>query len=471
MIPIRIFAEEHVAVFGLGRSGMAAARALRRGGAQVLICDDDEPRMEAAAEEGFTACTLDELPWPELSVLVLSPGVPLTHPAPHPVVLAAKSHDVDIVGDIELLVRELNTNYDGVKVVAITGTNGKSTTTSLTGHVLRHANCDVRIGGNIGEAVLGLPEPTDDTIYVLEVSSYQVDLTPSLSAHVAVLLNITPDHLERHGGMEGYVDAKRRIFSGQGGQDTAIISVDDRYTSEICTQITGNGVGTIIPISVGKTLGRGVYAIDGILFDGTNSPSTEIVDFSECRALKGRHNWQNAAAAFSIAKALGVSTDTIAEGLRIFPGLPHRLENVGKIGGVEFVNDSKATNVDATARALECFDQVLWIAGGQPKGANLDELQDFFPRIKKAYLIGEASDQFSTTLAGKVDFEKAVTLSTALDHVMCDLALCEGDEPVVLFSPACASFDQFSDFEARGDAFRRLVQQLQNSLSQNGAVA
>ena len=441
MIPIRIFAEEHVAIFGLGRSGMAAARALRRGGAQVLICDDDEARMEAAAEEGFTACTLDELPWPELSALVLSPGVPLTHPAPHPVVLAAKSHDVEIVGDIELLVRELNTNYDGVKVVAITGTNGKSTTTSLAGHVLRHANCDVRIGGNIGEAVLGLPEPTDDTIYVLEVSSYQVDLTPSLSANVAVLLNITPDHLERHGGMDGYVDAKRRIFSGQGGQE--------RPSSVLTTGIHQNLYADHRkwcrydhPHICGKTLGRGVYAIDGILFDGTNSPSTEIVDFSECRAMKGRHNWQNAAAAFSIAKALGVATDTIAEGLRTFPGLPHRLENVGKIGGVEFVNDSKATNVDATARALECFDQVLWIAGGQPKGANLDELQDYFPRIKKAYLIGEASDQFSTTLAGKVDFEKAVTLSTALDHVMCDLALCEGDEPVVLFSPACASFDQ-----------------------------
>ena len=471
MIPIRIFAEKNVAIFGLGRSGMAAARSLRRGGAQVFVCDDDETRIESAAEEGFASSSLDELPWSDLSAIVLSPGIPLTHPAPHPVVLAAKSHNVEIVGDIELLVRELDANYDGVKVVAITGTNGKSTTTSLAGHILKHADCDVRIGGNIGEAVLGLPEPNDDTIYVLEVSSYQIDLTPSLSANVAVLLNITPDHLERHGGMDGYVDAKRRIFVGQGGQDTAVISVDDRYTSEICTQITGNGVGTIVPISVGKTLGRGVYAIDGILFDGTNSPSTEIVDFSDCRALKGRHNWQNAAAAFSIAKALGISTDTIAEGLITFPGLPHRLENVGKIGGVEFVNDSKATNVDATARALECFDQVLWIAGGQPKGGSLDELQDYFPKIKKAYLIGEASDQFSNSLAGKVDFEKAVTLSTALDHVMCDLALCEGDEPVVLFSPACASFDQFSDFEARGDAFRRLVQQLQNSLSQNGAVA
>ena len=471
MIPIRTFSEHHVAVFGFGRSGAASARALRRGGAQVIVCDDDPGRIEQAVEEGFEASAPDELPWTDLRALVLSPGVPLTHPKPHPIVTMAKSHDVEILGDIELLVRELDANYDGTKVVAVTGTNGKSTTTALAGHILKHADCDVRIGGNIGEAVLGLPEPGDETIYVLEVSSYQIDLTPSLSADVAVLLNITPDHLERHGGMDGYVDAKRGIFSGQGGQDTAVISVDDRYTSEICTMITGNGVGTITPISVGKTLGRGVYAIDGILFDGTNSPSTEIVDFSECRALKGRHNWQNAAAAFSAVKALGISTDVIAEGLRTFPGLPHRLERVGKIGGVEFVNDSKATNIDATARALECFDQVLWIAGGQPKGASLEDLQDYFPRIKKAYLIGEASDQFSNSLAGKVDHEKAFTLSTALDHVMCDLALCEGDEPVVLFSPACASFDQFVDFEARGDAFRRLVQQLQSSLSQNGVVA
>ena len=471
MIPVRMFAEKHVAVFGLGRSGMAAARSLRRGGAQVIVCDDNDESCRAAIKEGFNASAWNDLPWGELEALILSPGVPLTHPEPHPIVTEAMAYGVDVIGDVELLVREVASHDTQNRVVAITGTNGKSTTTALTAHILKHAGRDVRVGGNIGEAVLGLAEPGDETIYVLEISSYQMDLTPSLAADVAVLLNVTPDHLERHGGMSGYVNAKRRIFSGQGKTDTAIISVDDRFTSEICTEITGNGVGTVVPVSVGKTLGRGVYAIDGILFDGTSSPSAEIADLTECRALTGAHNWQNAAAAYSVAKAMEVPLHTIVEGLLTFPGLPHRLERVGTIGGVAFVNDSKATNVDATARALECYDEILWIAGGRPKGESIDGLAQYFPKIKKAYLIGEASEQFSATLSGQVDHEKASTLSTALDHVMCDLAQCEGEEPVVLFSPACASFDQYDDFEARGDAFRYLVEQLQSSLSQNGAAA
>jgi UDP-N-acetylmuramoylalanine--D-glutamate ligase len=392
---------------------------------------------------------------------MLSPGAPLTHPAPHWTVLKAKAAGVEIVGDIELFARAVATapEHRRPSVVAITGTNGKSTTTALIGHVLSEAGRDVRVGGNIGIGVLGLPDMHGGAVYVLELSSYQLDLTSSLKPDVAILLNITPDHLDRHGGMEGYVAAKRRILFNQGKGDTAVIGVDDAFGQQICTEITAANRRTIWPISARKAIGRGVYALQGRLYDATDGRVVEAADLSEARSLPGRHNAQNAAAAYAAARALGVaSTDAVA-GLMSFPGLAHRMETIGAIGKVKFVNDSKATNVDAARQAMSSYPRFYWIAGGRPKAGGIGCLADLFPAVAKAYLIGEAATEFAETLAGHATAEEVGDLAAAVRAAYAD-ARAEGGEAIVLFSPACASFDQFSDFEARGEAFRAAVRAL-----------
>jgi UDP-N-acetylmuramoylalanine--D-glutamate ligase len=296
-------------------------------------------------------------------------------------------------------------------------------------------------------------------VYVLEMSSYQLDLTSSLKPDVSVLLNISPDHLERHGGMEGYVAAKRRILLNQGKGDTAVIGVDDPWGQRICTEITAANRRTIVPISASKAMGRGVYALQGLLYDATGERATEIADLLRARSLPGRHNWQNAAAAYSAVRGLGVSAQEAAEGLMTFPGLAHRMETVGQIGRVRFVNDSKATNADAARQAMSSYPKFYWIAGGQPKAGGIDSLTDLFPRIEKAYLVGEAQADFAKVLDGKAALARCGTIEAATAMAYADAA-ASGHDAIVLLSPACASFDQFADFEARGDAFREAVQGL-----------
>ena len=373
MIPVRGFEGKRVAVFGLGRTGLTAARALIAGGAQVALWDDKALARDAATAEGLPLVDLQSADWSAFAALLLSPGVPLTHPKPHWTVLKAREAGVEIVGDIELFARTVNAapEHKRPKVVAITGTNGKSTTTALIGHICNAAGKDARVGGNIGLGVLGLDDMHGGAIYVLEVSSYQLDLTSSLKPDVAILLNVSPDHLDRHGDMDGYVAAKRRVLLNQGKGDTAVIGVDDPWCQRICTEITAANRRTICPISAGRTIGRGVYALEGVLYDGSGERVSEVCDLLRARALPGRHNWQNAAAAYAAVRALGVTLADAADGLMTFPGLAHRMETVGQIDGVRFVNDSKATNADAARAAMSAYPRFFWIAGGVAKAGGM----------------------------------------------------------------------------------------------------
>jgi UDP-N-acetylmuramoylalanine--D-glutamate ligase len=461
MIPVRGFEGKKVAVFGLARTGLAAARALSAGGAEVVVWDEKDAARAAAEAEGFALEDLRGADWTTLSALVLSPGVPLTHPAPHWTVELARAADVPIMGDVELFARSVAAApaHKRPKIVAITGTNGKSTTTALIGHVCRQAGRDVRIGGNIGVGILGLEDMHGGAVYVLELSSYQLDLTSSLKPDVAIILNISPDHLERHGDMAGYVAAKKRILLNQGKGDTAVVGVDDEWCQQIVTEITAANRRTIVPISARRSMGRGVYALQGMLYDATGERVTEICDLTRAVSLPGRHNWQNAAAAYAAARALGLSEQAAALGLMSFPGLAHRMETVGAIGRVRFVNDSKATNADAARQALASYPKVYWIAGGQPKAGGIESLKDLFGRVAKAYLIGDAQDEFAATLGRRVPNVRSGTMDAAVRAAFDDARAC-GEDAIVLLSPACASFDQFADFEDRGEAFRAAVHHL-----------
>ncbi len=454
MIPVRSFSGKRVAVFGLARTGLAAARALMAGGAQVALWDDKPSSRDAAVADGLEVVDLTVADWSGFDALLLSPGVPLTHPKPHWTVEKARAAGVEILGDVELFARTVNAApaHKRPKICAITGTNGKSTTTALIGHICQSAGKDTRIGGNIGYGVLGLDDMHSGAVYVLELSSYQLDLTSSLKPDAAILLNITPDHLDRHGGMDGYVEAKRRIFLNQVKGDTAILGVDDAFGQRICTEITAMNRRTIRPISAGRAISRGVYVLQGLLYDHTGEQAVEVADLGRARALLGRHNWQNAAAAYAAAIALGVTPQEAVDGLMSFPGLAHRMQEVERVGKVRFVNDSKATNADAARQAMSSYPKFYWIAGGVPKAGGIDSLEDLFPRIEKAYLIGEAAGDFARTLKGHAPAVVVGDLKHAVAAAYTDAA-DSGRDAVVLLSPACASFDQFPDFEARGDAF------------------
>jgi UDP-N-acetylmuramoylalanine--D-glutamate ligase len=468
MIPVREFEGQTVGVFGLARSGLAAVRSLREGGAEVIAYDDKEPGRLAAAEAGAEIAEFARWPWGGLAALVLSPGVPLTHPAPHPIVRLAQAANVPIIGDIELFalsIGHLATDRLGARirpsVAAITGTNGKSTTTALLGHILGRTGMTVHVGGNIGKPVLELDPPTENSAYVLELSSYQIELTRSLRPTVAALLNLAPDHLDRHGTMENYVRVKARLLHSVGKGATAVIGIDDPFTEGIFTEMWAQSERRVVPVSVGKALGFGVFVIDGVLYDATRSPASEIEDLRPIETLKGPHNWQNAAVAYAMAEAMGRDRQAIARALHSYPGLTHRLELVAQIAGVKLVNDSKATNASAASKALACYDSIYWIVGGQAKAGGIDQLTEFFPRIARAYLIGEAAAAFDRTLS-RASVARVICgdLETATRRAFED-ARGEGrDSPVVLLSPACASFDQFKDFEDRGDAFKRVVHKL-----------
>jgi len=451
MIPVPGFEGRRVAVFGLGRSGITAARALQAGGAIPVLWDDGvSGRMQAEAE-GFMVEDLTRADWSGFAALVLSPGAPLTHPKPHWTVERAHAAGVPVIGDVELFARALAAlpQVARPRVVAITGTNGKSTTTALIGWVLKQAGLSVHIGGNIGIGVLALPEPTADAVYVIEVSSYQLDLTTGFAPDVAILTNVSPDHLDRHGGMEGYVAAKRRIFQAQDGEALALVGVDEEWGWKAAADLRAQGrrVETISTVDQAADIAAapGVLTLDG----------APAVDLTAARSLPGRHNAQNAAFAYATARALGVSHEAAVEGLLSFPGLSHRMEAVGRLGAVRFINDSKATNADAARQALASYPAVFWIAGGKAKDGGIDSLSDLFPRVTKAYLIGEAADAFAVTLAD-TPHVVAHTMERAVDLAAADAAAA-GGEQVVLLSPACASFDQFPDFEVRGEAFRAAV--------------
>ncbi len=452
MIDVFPFSGYPVAVMGLGKSGLATAEALRASGAEVWAWDDSEARRAEAREKGFEPVDLTTCHWNELPTLVLSPGIPHTHPKPHPVAVLARKHKVEIIGDIELLARSERV----ATFVGVTGTNGKSTTTALIGHILKMAGKRAAVGGNIGTPVLAL-DSVGDGIYVLEMSSYQLELTPSLTCDVAVLINISADHLDRHGGMDGYIAAKKTIFQRQTTPRTAILGVDDAHSRKLYDELRRIGDQNVVAISAARRLEMGVFALDGILYDALDGAEKQVADLRGIATLPGPHNWQNAAAAYAACRALGVEAKTIAAALASYPGLPHRQEIVAFADGLTFVNDSKATNADAAARALACYDAIYWIAGGRAKEGGIDTLAPFFGRIRRAYLIGEAAESFARTLGDKVPHTLSSTLDAAVAAAHADALQDRATGAVVLLSPACASFDQFPNFEVRGDSFRALA--------------
>lgn len=480
MIQVTTFAGKRVAVFGLGGSGIAAAQSLFAGGADVAAWDDGPAAREAATAAGVPIVDLRAADWSRFAALVLAPGVPLTHPQPHWTVEMARQSGVEVIGDVELFFREREATAAQSACIAITGTNGKSTTTALIAHLLTSLGFDVQMGGNIGKAILTLEPCSRNRVHVIELSSYQIDLSPSLHPSVGVMLNVTADHLDRHGTIEHYASVKERLVTAA---DAAAISIDDAFTAAMAERLDDSG--KVYPFTAGKgaRMVPRLYAVGSSLFvhekSGSYATSEQIADLNGIPSLRGAHNVQNALGALAALRALEdlcewgwtiLQVDGsprkiwdpagLARGLATFPGLAHRMEQVAEVGHVIFINDSKATNADSTDKALSSFQgEIHWIAGGQAKSGGIAPLLPHFGRIARAYLIGDAEEEFARTLEGHVDYVRCGTLEAAVTAAS-SAAFQSGREAVVLFSPACASFDQFRNFEERGNAFRRIVEAL-----------
>jgi len=445
-----------VAVMGLGKSGTSAARALAAAGATVWAWDDNEGARNAARAAGLPLVDLAAADLDRARMVMWSPGIAHTHPRPHPVASRASAAGVPLLCDIELLVLA----SPEARFVAITGTNGKSTTTSLTAHLLAAAGREVAAGGNLGVPALDLPTLGEGGVYVLELSSYQLELLERAAFDAGVLLNITPDHLGRHGGMDGYVAAKASLFDRMRPGATAIVGVDDAPSRAIFERLRASMGRRAVPISAERARPDGIAAPEGILVDPSGAKDRIEIDLRSIATLPGRHNWQNACAAYAAGRALGLSPAAMRAGLATYPGLAHRQELVGKFEGVRYVNDSKATNADAAAKALVCYDDIYWILGGQAKEGGIAGLAPQFGRVRRAFLIGEAADAFAATLEGRLDYERCGTLEAAVARARAAALAERRPHPVVLLSPACASWDQFKSFEHRGDTFRALVKAL-----------
>lgn len=457
MIEIATRHNQQIAVLGLGTSGLAAARALEASGAIVTSWDDSADRRNAAMDAGLAVKDPNGIDFSATDALVLAPGIPFTY-EPHPIVEKAQKSGCPIIGDVELLIE----NCPDTPVIAITGTNGKSTTTSLIGHIFDHAGLPCQVGGNLGPPVLDFDPPGADETLILELSSYQLDLTDKAEFRIALFINASPDHLDRHGTMDAYIAAKKRIFRNSGqmkGSRVAIVGIDDQWGQEIHADLTERGGWRVIPVSVRSAPDDGIWVKDGILIDASNGRPADVTDLSGIATLRGCHNWQNAACAYIAALSSGIGRDTIAAAMQSYPGLPHRMEPVARIGQIEFVNDSKATNVEAANTALVCYDNIYWIAGGQAKEESLTPLLDHAPRIRHAYLIGDAADAFDAALSPTIETTKCGDLRTAIAAAW-QAASQDASAGTILLSPACASFDQWKNFSERGDAFRTLAQDL-----------
>ena len=361
MIPVTAFAGRKIAIFGLGASGLASASALLAGGADVIGWDDDADIVAKATGAGIPTADLRHADWSRIAALVLAPGAPFTHPAPHWSVGLAQAAAVEVIGDIELFCRERRRNAPNTPFVAITGTNGKSTTTALVAHLLASTGYDAQVGGNIGIPILSLEPPRTGRVHVIEASSYQIDLAPSLDPSVGILLNVTEDHLDRHGTLANYAAVKERLVAGVQADGTAIVGVDDNWCQAAADRIERAG-RKVVRVSVRRPLPDGLYVESGRIMRAAAGSATEVAQLGGIGSLRGIHNAQNAACAAGAMLAMGLSAAQIQQGLRSFPGLAHRMEEVGRKGKVLFVNDSKATNADSAAQALACFSDIFWIA-------------------------------------------------------------------------------------------------------------
>lgn len=452
--PPDLFAGRRLAVVGLGKAGAPAAHALVAMGADVVVWDDNEQARAAA-----TGLTVRDLRGGALDVeaIVLSPGIYHRGKKAHPIAVRAAAEDVPILTDAEFLFQAVRAAGSRARFAGITGTNGKSTTTALVAHILATAGVPVAAGANLGTAALALPLLPDDGVYVLEMSSYMLERLATLVFDAAVMLNLTPDHLDRHGDMAGYARAKAAIFARQDAADLAVIGVDDEWPAIALAQ--SGSKAAVKRVSSGEAEPRhgspDLWAAGGILRDATGP----IVDLRDCPTLPGSHNAQNAAAAAAMARFLGVADEAIAAGMRSYPGLPHRQQLVATVDGIAFINDSKATNADSSARALACHDRVIWIAGGEAKEGGIDSLAGYFPRIAHSLLIGRDAPILAATLAAHdVPHETVGTLEAAVPAAL-DAARRLGAR-VVLLSPACASWDQFTGFDQRGDRFAEYARAL-----------
>ena len=460
MIVVDDFRGRPVGVLGLAKSGRAAAQALAAGGAEILAWDDNPKAREALAAQ-LPIRDLATADWRNIAALVLSPGIPHSFPEPHPAVTRARDAGAAIIGDLELLGRA----QPEARYIGITGTNGKSTTTALIGHILAAAGQRVEVGGNLGTPALSLAPLSRDGSYVIEASSFQLELITTLAFDIALLLNITPDHLDRHGTMEGYVAAKRHIFARQNKAATAIVGVDDAICRDLCDELRRTSPARVVPISVLQPVSGGVYVDQGWLVDAMGGQPVRVLDLGLAERLPGAHNWQNAAAAYAAARVSGVDTAAATAAICSFPGLAHRQELVGTIDGVRYINDSKATNADATEKALLCYPAIYWIVGGLAKAGGIEPLAPYFGRLRHTFLIGRATEEFAATLEGSVPFTRCGDLATAVAAASAQARHDGVPGAVVLLSPACASYNQFKNFEERGDIFRSLVEGLREAPS------
>ncbi len=456
MIILDRYKGQKIAVLGLARSGTAAVESLLAGGAQVIAYDDDPLSRQAALRKSIPLADFTQMDWAGISALVLSPGIPHTLPRPHPAVESAKRHNCPIISDISLLMQQ----QDQARYVGITGTNGKSTTTSLIAHIFQKAGLPSEVGGNLGQAALTLKPLGKGGYYVLELSSYQLEIMPQARVNISILLNITPDHLERHGTLDGYAAAKKLIFQNQTREDCAIVGVDDDPCRKIFHSLQQETRQNIIPISVETDLPKGIYVKDGILIDGFFENHKQVLDLRKAASLPGQHNWQNAAASYAATKSAGIAQDVIVKALLGFPGLEHRQKLVGTAQGIKFINDSKATNPEAAAKALACYDNIYWILGGKPKGEDLDACLPYLSKVKSAFLIGQAAEMFHRILSPRLPVMLCGEMEKAVEAAYHAALQDKAQSAVVLLSPACASFDQFRDFEHRGHMFHDAVQSL-----------
>lgn len=444
-------------VLGLARSGLATVRALAAAGVDYVAWDDNAGHRDAAVAEGVKIADPASLDWRSRTALIISPGIPSTFPKPHPVAAAARAAGRKILCDIELLACA----QPKARFVGITGTNGKSTTTALIGHILQKAGLRCEVGGNIGRGALDLAPLGEGGIYVLELSSYQLELLDTFRADIAVWLNITPDHIDRHGDMAGYVAAKENIFARQRPGDCAVIGIDDEPSRAVFEKLSRHPGIVVVPVAYERPVAGGVSFRAGRLIDADGF----LVDFADVPTLPGAHNAQNAACAWAACRTLDVARERIIDGLRSYPGLPHRQERVASVGKVIYVNDSKATNADATACALSSYDDIYWILGGQAKEGGVAPLAAYFDRIRHAFLIGEATDLFASQLEGRIPYSRCGDLTSALDAAYRRASSDALGDAVVLLSPACASWDQWASYEARGDAFRAMARALPGAQS------
>ncbi len=457
-----------VAILGLGKTGMAVARELKQRGIHVIGWDDKESLRKEAESLQVTIQDLKLVDFSKVDILLISPGIPHTYPAPHPVAQLAKDNGIKIISDIELFV----STYTEAKYIGITGTNGKSTTTALIYHILKDNNIPCAIGGNFGIPVFDLPILDKNGYYIFEMSSYQIELSPSIDFDIAVLLNITPDHLSRHNGMNGYVNVKKQIFNRYSKKKCInVVAVDDNYTKKIFKELLNkqpNAKNT--PVSYQRKIDNGYYVSEnGVLIDNTKGEDKNIFDLSSLTNLRGKHNWQNIAVAFEVAKQVGLSNSQIIKSIKSFKTLEHRIEEVGVFAGVHFIDDSKATNAESVKYAIDSMKDIYWILGGRQKegGISLLEPQLGDGRIKAAFSIGECEKEFYNSTKKSIPLsyrchklDKAVFKAFKL--AIKDLKKGNVEKPIILLSPAAASFDQYKSFEERGNHFKQLFDKIKN---------